>query len=67
MHATGYVQISTVEEAQTCFSLDAREQRIRAFCQAMDWTLLSVIRDEGCSAKDLNRPGILTFRNGSCP
>ena len=58
MKAIGYVRVSTEEQALTGVSLDAQEEKIRAYCVAKGWDLFGVIRDEGYSAKDLNRPGI---------
>ena len=51
----GYIRVSTEDQA---ISLDAQEARIRAYAVAMDWTLSEVIRDPGCSGKDLQRPGM---------
>ena len=58
MRAIGYVRVSTEDQAQGGVSLDSQEEKIRAYCVAKDWDLVSLIRDEGCSAKDLNRPGM---------
>lgn len=54
----GYVRVSTEDQAREGVSLEAQEARIRAFCEAKGWYLSSVVRDEGRSAKDLNRPGL---------
>jgi len=56
--AVAYIRVSTEEQAREGFSLGDQEARIRAYCEARGWTLLRVYRDEGVSAKDLNRPGI---------
>lgn len=64
MKAIGYVRVSTEEQAQSGVSLDAQEERIRPFCQAKGWELTKVIRDEGHSAKDLYRPGIMQIVAG---
>ena len=58
MKAIGYVRVSTEEQAQTGVSMDAQEEKISAYCVAKGRELIRVIRDEGFSAKDLNRPGI---------
>jgi DNA invertase Pin-like site-specific DNA recombinase len=58
MKVIGYVRVSTEEQALSGVSLDAQEQRIRAYCHAKDWTLTEVVRDEGLSAKNLKRPGL---------
>jgi site-specific DNA recombinase len=57
MRAIGYVRVSTEDQAKEGVSLDAQEERIRAFCFAKGWELVGIKRDEGKSAKDLKRPG----------
>ncbi len=56
--AVGYVRVSTDEQAKEGVSLKDQEARIRAYCEARDWDLCCMYRDEGVSAKDLHRPGI---------
>ncbi len=56
--ALGYVRVSTEEQAREGVSLDAQEARIRAYATAKDLDLVEVIRDEGFSGKDLERPGM---------
>jgi DNA invertase Pin-like site-specific DNA recombinase len=58
MNVIGYVRVSTEDQAREGVSLDAQEERLRAYCQAKAWTLVAVVRDEGKSAKDTNRPGL---------
>ena len=58
IRALGYVRVSTEDQAREGVSLDVQAERIRAYCQAKAWTLVEIIRDEGRSARDLNRPGI---------
>jgi DNA invertase Pin-like site-specific DNA recombinase len=58
MQAIGYARVSTEEQVKEGVSLDAQEERIRAYCKAKDWNLIEVIRDEGISAKNLKRQGI---------
>jgi DNA invertase Pin-like site-specific DNA recombinase len=54
----GYVRVSTEDQARDGVSLDAQEARIGAYAVALGWNVSEVIRDPGCSAKDLRRPGI---------
>ena len=56
--AVGYVRVSTLEQAREGISLDAQEARIRAYAAAKDLDLAEVLRDEGLSGKDLDRPGV---------
>ena len=64
MRAIGYARVSTEDQAREGVSLDAQEARIRAFCEAKGWELVAVLRDEGRSAKDLNRPGLQQILGG---
>jgi DNA invertase Pin-like site-specific DNA recombinase len=56
--AVGYVRVSTEEQAREGVSLDAQDAKIRAYATAKDLALVDVIRDEGLSGKDLERPGV---------
>jgi site-specific DNA recombinase len=53
----GYIRVSTDEQVEG-FSLDAQEERIRAYAKSQDYTLIEIYRDNGYSAKNLNRSGI---------
>jgi len=64
MRAISYIRVSTEEQALNGVSLDAQEEKIRAYCVAKEWDLIRVVRDEGYSAKDLNRPGIQEIIEG---
>lgn len=58
MKVVGYVRVSTDEQAMSGAGLDAQESAIRAACENAGYELVGVCRDEGYSAKTLNRPGI---------
>ncbi len=60
--AIGYVRVSTEDQAREGVSLDVQASKIRAYCEAKGWALTEIIRDEGRSARDLNRPGIRRVR-----
>jgi site-specific DNA recombinase len=64
MRAIGYVRVSTEDQAQGRVPLEAQEEKIRAYCLAKGWDLLTVVRDGGYSAKDLNRPGMQEILKG---
>jgi DNA invertase Pin-like site-specific DNA recombinase len=57
--ALAYVRVSTTEQAREGVSLEAQEERIRAYCQMSGLSLMTVIREEAVSAAKLlaNRPG----------
>lgn len=48
--AIAYVRVSTEEQARDGVSLDAQEERVRAYCHAAGLELVAVIREEGVSA-----------------
>lgn len=58
MKAIAYTRVSTQEQADSGLSLDAQARRIAAYCDAQEWDLVEIIRDEGFSAATLKRPGM---------
>jgi len=63
LRAYGYVRVSTEEQAQEGVSLDAQEERIKAYAFAHGLELVKIFRDEGHSAKSLNRPAMQELLN----
>ncbi len=59
-----YVRVSTEEQTVRGVSLAAQEARIAAYCTAMGWDDVEVVRDAGYSAKSLQRPGIAMVLDG---
>jgi len=49
--AVGYARVSTVGQADNGVSLEAQAARIRAWCEANDYTLLDIKQDPGTSGK----------------
>ena len=45
-----YVRVSTVEQSKFGFSLDAQEERLRAYCRMAGLEVTELIREEGVSA-----------------
>lgn len=67
--AIAYVRVSTEEQAKEGVSINAQEERIKAYCVMQNLELVKVIHDEGVSgAKPLaTRPGgreLLNLLNG---
>ena len=58
MQVVGYVRVSTEDQARDGVSMSAQQAKLEAYCLVKDWTLFTVIRDEGYSAKHLKRPGL---------
>lgn len=51
-----YVRVSTDEQAKHGYSIAAQEERLLAYCTSQDWEVVKMYKDEGFSAKDLQRP-----------
>ena len=48
--AVCYTRVSTVEQWKFGFSLDAQEERLRAYCRLAGLEVADLIREEGISA-----------------
>lgn len=51
-----YIRVSTDEQSKEGYSLDAQIDKLEAFCYSQGWTITKVYREEGQSAKNMNRP-----------
>ncbi|EJW19942.1 recombinase family protein [Paenibacillus alvei] len=51
-----YVRVSTDEQAEEGYSIEAQKRRLLAYIESQDWTLFDIFIDDGYSAKDLERP-----------
>lgn len=51
-----YVRVSTQDQAQHGFSLDAQQEALENYAKALGYKIFKIYRDEGKSAKDLKRP-----------
>jgi DNA invertase Pin-like site-specific DNA recombinase len=58
MQVYGYVRVSTEEQVREGVSVEAQHAKLDAYALVKDWSGLTVIRDEGYSAKSLKRPGL---------
>src|SRR5690625_4111289 len=56
MRAGIYVRVSTREQAEEGYSIQAQLNRLKAYCESQGWNVSRVYNDEGLSAKDTNRP-----------
>src|SRR4051812_47038336 len=57
--ALAYVRVSTAEQANEGASVDAQRAALGAEAERRGWDL-EVVADEGYSAKDLRRPGLVS-------
>lgn len=51
-----YMRVSTEEQAQSGYSLAAQREKLELFAQLQGYVIGGWYRDDGVSAKDLNRP-----------
>lgn len=60
--AIGYIRVSTVEQAEHGASLDAQRTALVAEAEHRGW-ILEIAIDQGLSAKNLRRPGLIAALN----
>lgn len=53
-----YVRVSTDEQAQYGYSVEAQKEKLLAFCKSQDWEVYKAYVDDGFRATTLNRPEI---------
>ncbi|QJC53086.1 recombinase family protein [Paenibacillus albicereus] len=58
MRVAAYVRVSTDEQADKGNSLGEQQERLAAYCKAMNWGAPKFFIDDGYSAKDLKRPAV---------
>lgn len=54
----GYVRVSTDKQADKGVSLEAQAEKLRGYASLYNLDLVDIVRDEGVSAKTLDRPGL---------
>ena len=54
-----YVRVSTQEQAQQGFSLNAQQEALENYAKALGYDIHKIYRDEGKSAKDMKRPDMI--------
>ena len=63
MRVAAYVRVSTDEQADKGNSIFEQQERLTAYCKAMNWNAPEFYIDEGYSAKNLKRPAITKLLN----
>ena len=51
-----YPRVSTEDQSKFGHSLDEQEDKLRKLCDFKDYEIYKVYREEGASAKNMNRP-----------
>lgn len=59
MRVLGYGRVSTEDQAVYGASLDAQRENLWEWCNRKNAELVDFVADEGYSAKDLDRPGVI--------
>ena len=57
LRAAVYVRVSTEEQAQAGYSLDAQKENLINYSIAQGWTVSKVYEDDGYSGRNTRRPG----------
>lgn len=53
-----YIRVSTQEQAQEGYSIDAQTDRLKNYCKARDWNIYNIYTDGGFSGSNMNRPAM---------
>lgn len=53
-----YVRVSTAEQAREGYSIPEQLERLKKYCEAMDWTIVETFIDPGFSGGSLDRPAL---------
>lgn len=53
-----YIRVSTTEQAEEGYSVEAQEAKLQAYCKAMSYTINRVCIDPGYSGTSMDRPGL---------
>lgn len=53
-----YVRVSTADQAKEGHSIPEQLDRLKKYCEAMDWTIVETFIDPGFSGGSLDRPGL---------
>lgn len=62
-----YMRVSTEEQAQSGYSLAGQQEKLELFCRLQGYAIGGWYRDDGVSAKDLNRPAFRRMMADSGP
>lgn len=57
-NARGYIRVSTSMQKEDGVSLDTQIKRITDYCTYRNFNLIKIYKDEGISAKNMNRPDL---------
>lgn len=58
-----YIRVSTDEQADEGYSIDAQRERLKAYALSQDWVIQDSYIEEGVSAKNMDRPELKRLLN----
>lgn len=58
-----YIRVSTQEQVQEGYSIDAQTERLQAYCKAKDWMVFGTYTDAGFSGSNTKRPALQRLLN----
>ena len=53
-----YVRVSTLEQAESGYSISEQTEKLTAYCQIKDWQVAKIYTDPGFSGSSLDRPAM---------
>ncbi len=53
-----YIRVSTQEQVQEGYSIEAQTDRLSNYCKAKDWNIYHIYTDGGFSGSNMNRPAM---------
>src|SRR5215510_7734174 len=56
--AVVYCRVSTLEQAESGYSIDMQKDKLKKYCELMDLELVNIYEDGGYSGAKLERPAI---------
>lgn len=58
-----YIRVSTQEQANEGYSIDAQTDRLTSYCKSRDWSIYNTYVDGGFSGSNTNRPALQQLMN----
>ena len=63
MRTALYVRVSTLEQAESGYSIGEQTSRLKKYCEAKDWVVVKVYTDPGYSGSNMERPALDSLVN----
>ena len=58
-----YIRVSTQEQVQEGYSIDAQTERLQSYCKAKDWLVFGTYTDAGFSGSNIKKPALQRLLN----